>query len=189
MIGRLRGPVSCLEPGLLLVDVGGVGYLVHSTLRESWTEDEVVSLWVHTQVRDDSIVLYGFGDREELEAFRRLIAVAGIGPKTALAVLSGLRVEELADAVDSGDFRVLQRAPGIGRKTADRIILELRGRLQTGPTGIGEGEGRIADSVSALVNLGYSEREASKAVMKANLDGPDADLGELLRLALQILKS
>lgn len=190
MIGRLRGRLEQLEPGLVLVDVDGVGYLVRTTLRafEELEAGAEGALWIHSILRDDAFLLYGFLDRKELEAFQRLIAVAGVGPKTALAVLSGLSVEELAIAVEAGDFPRLQRAPGIGRKTAERIVLELKGRLVALESTVG-GSDPVRDAVSALVNLGYSEREALRAVTKARLADSSAALGELLRIALQLLTS
>jgi len=189
MIGRLEGRLHQLEPGIFLVDVGGVGYLVHTPLRgvDTLDPDQRGAFWIHTVVRDDAIILYGFPERPDLEAFRRLIAVAGVGPKTALAVLSGLNVDELSEAVELGDARRLQRAPGVGKKTADRIILELKGRLGNAQAAGLSPDDPVADAISALVNLGYSEREAGRAVRDARLQGPNSELGELLRLALQIL--
>ncbi len=187
MIGCLRGTVRQLEPGLLIVDVGGVGYRVATSLRaaQQLPEGEAATVWVHTLVRDDGIFLYGFHDRVELVAFERLIAVAGIGPRIALAVLSALSPDELAEAVEAADLSRLVRTPGVGRKTAERILLELRGRLRASgaaPTGDIRG-----DAVSALVNLGYAPRDAQRAVASALAAASDADLGEVLRLALQHL--
>ncbi len=191
MIGRLRGRIEQLEPGLVLVDAGGVGYLVRTTLRafEQLRSDSEQTLWIHSILRDDAILLYGFQDRQELGLFQRLIAVAGVGPKTGLAVLTGLDAGELATAVEEGDFPRLQRAPGIGRKTAERIVLELKGKLSKLQSTTGGAADPVADAVSALINLGYSEREAGRAVKKARLNDPSADLGELLRLSLQVLTS
>jgi len=191
MIGRLRGSLERLEPGLFLVDVGGVGYLVRSSLRafEKQGSGDEVLMWIHSIMREDSLQLYGFENRKELEVFQRLISVAGVGPKTALAVQSGLDAGELARAVEEADFPQLQRAPGIGRKTAERIVLELKGRLPGGGAGGGAGSNPQADAVSALVNLGYSEREASRAVRKARAAEAAAPLEELLRLSLQVLTS
>ena len=188
MIGRLEGRLQRLDPGTVLVDAGGVGYRVSTTLRclEDLADRDTAALWIHTQVRDDAIVLFGFPDRLELEAFERLIAVAGVGPRTALAVLSGLSPAELASAVEGGDVTRLQRIPGIGRKTAERIVLELRGRLDGGMPAAATGDAR-GDAISALVNLGYADRDARKAVDAVRTGAADRDLGELLRLALQRL--
>lgn len=186
MIGRLEGRLHRVDPGTILIDVGGVGYLVSTTLRafQDLADDDTAILWIHTQVRDDAIVLFGFPDQEELEAFEKLLAVAGVGPRTALAVLSALPPSELADAVETKDLARLQRSPGVGRKTAERILLELKDRL--GPAGAG-GDDRRADAVSALVNLGYSQRDAVKTIDAVWSEAADADIGEVLRLALQKL--
>ncbi len=189
MIGRLEGQLQQLDPGTVLIDAGGVGYLVSTTLRswESFGADDHASLWIHTSVRDDAIVLFGFPDRSELGAFERLIGISGVGPRIALAVLSGMSPGQLAEAVETGDFPRIQRTPGVGRKTAERIVLELKGRLDHVGT-VGESDPAL-DAVSALVNLGYSEREASRAVNAARVL-PEADgLGGLIRQALQILTS
>ena len=153
MIGRLEGRLHRVDPGTVLINVGGVGYLVSTTLRafQALAGREEAALWIHTQVRDDAIVLFGFPDREELEAFSNLIAVAGVGPRTALAVLSTLTADEFAEVVSAGDLARLQRTPGVGRKTAERILLELKDRLVAASPGAGDQRG---DAVSALVNLG-----------------------------------
>ena len=186
MIGRLEGRLHRVDPGVVLIDVGGVGYLVSTTLRafQELAENKQTVLWIHTQVRDDAIVLFGFPDRGELEAFSKLIAVAGVGPRTALGVLSALTAGELAQTVEMGDIARLQKAPGVGRKTAERILLELKDRLTAsgpGPTD------RRGDAVSALVNLGYSQRDAQRTIDAVLPECPDGDIGELLRLALQNL--
>lgn len=186
MIGLLEGRLHQLEPGEVIVEAGGVGYLVQTTLRafDRLSRSQRATLWIHTLVRSDAITLFGFLDREELGAFERLIAVAGVGPRTALAVLSGLSPRELAEAVEAGDAPQLQRVPGVGRKTADRIVLELRGRLPRGPA---ERPDALSDAISALVNLGYKEREARRAVEKVGTVGGEPDLAQLLREALRHL--
>ncbi len=184
MIGRLEGRLHQVRPGEVVVDVAGVGYLVRTTLRafEELARSERATFWVHTIVRSDAIALYGFTERAEQETFERLLAVAGVGPRTALAVLSGLSTAELAAAVDSGDAPRLSRVPGIGRKTAERIVLELRGRLLAASSAVPD---RRGDAVSALTNLGYSQRDAERAVEQALGSEPEAGLAELLRLALK----
>ncbi len=190
MIGRLEGRLQQLDPGTVLIDAGGVGYLVSTTLR-SWEglgTDGDTALWIHTSVRDDAIVLFGFPNRSELNAFERLIGISGVGPRIALAVLSGMSPGQLAEAVERGDFHQLQRTPGVGRKTAERIVLELKGRLDHLGGAVSEGDPAL-DAVSALVNLGYSEREASRGVHAARALPGAGDLGGLIRQALQILTS
>ncbi len=186
MIGRLEGCLRRVDPGRVLIDAGGVGYLVSTTLRayQELAGREEGALWIHTQVRDDAIVLFGFPDREELAVFEKLIAVAGIGPRTALAVLSAMTAAEVAQTVESGDLARLQRIPGVGRKTAERILLELKGRLAVIYS---EGDHRSADAVSALVNLGYSQRDAQRVVNEVWAGVADGDLGDVLRMALQKL--
>ena len=186
MIGRLEGRLHRVDPGTVVIDVGGVGYLVSTTLRafQALAGRADAALWIHTQVRDDAIVLFGFPDREELDAFSKLIAVAGVGPRTALAVLSALTADELVEAVQTGDLARLQRTPGVGRKTAERLLLELKDRLTSAAPGVDD---RRGDAVSALVNLGYSQRDAVKTVDAVWSDAADGDLGELLRLALKKL--
>lgn len=190
MIGRLEGRLQPLDPGTVLIDVGGVGYLVSTTLRswEAFGADDRAALWIHTNVRDDAIVLFGFPDRNELSAFERLIGISGVGPRIALAVLSGMSPGQLAEAVEHGDAPRIQRTPGVGKKTAERIILELTGRLDHVSGGSDEGD-PTPDAVSALVNLGYSEREALRAVNAARVLPESGELGGLIRLALQILTS
>lgn len=186
MIGRLEGRLHRVDPGTVLIDAGGVGYLVLTTLRafQELAGRESATLWIHTQVRDDAIVLFGFPDRLELEAFLKLIAVAGVGPRTALAVLSALTVDELAGAIVAEDIALLQRSPGVGRKTAERILLELKDKVAVTAAGHGDLRG---DAVSALVNLGYSRRDAQRSIDAVWSEGDGDDLGELLRMALQKL--
>lgn len=186
MIGRLEGRLHRVAPGAVLVDVGGVGYRVATTLRDfdRLTDGERAVFWIHTQVRDDAIVLFGFADRQELDAFEKLISVAGVGPRTALGVLSALTAAELARAVERGDAALLQRSPGVGRKTAERILLELKDRLA--PAGSSAADSR-ADAVSALTNLGYPQREAARAVDAVWSEAASGELGEVLRLALKNL--
>jgi Holliday junction DNA helicase RuvA len=186
MIGRIEGRLYQVRPGEVIVDAGGVGYLVATTLKafNDLSKQEHAALWIHTQVRADAIVLFGFIEREELQAFQRLLAVAGVGPRTALAVLSSLTPTELASAIDSGNVARIQRTPGVGKKTAERIMLELKGRLETAAS---QQPDLRSDAVSALVHLGYAQREATRAVDQALRLKPQDDLGELLRVALQQL--
>ena len=187
MIGRIEGRLHQVQPGEVVVDAGGVGYLVSTTLRayEQLSKLSETVLWIHTQVRADAIQLFGFSERDELEAFQRLIAVAGVGPRTALAVLSGLTPAELAEAVEAANVVRIQRTPGVGKKTAERIVLELKGRLQAAPAG--QQPDLRTDVLSALLNLGYGQREAARAVDQVLRSNECHDLGELLRLVLQRL--
>ena len=186
MIGRLEGRIIEVDPGRVIVDVGGVGYLVSTTLRavQQLAGRDAAALFVHTQVKDDAIELFGFPTAEEREACQRLIAVAGVGPRIALAVLSSLGPDELAAVVDSGDLARLTMTPGVGKKTAQRILLELKGKLAVTARPGGDLRG---DAASALVNLGYKQSAAMKAVEAVLADNPADDVGEVLRLALQRL--
>jgi Holliday junction DNA helicase RuvA len=187
MIGRLEGRLELVSPGTVVIDVAGVGYLVSTSLRafQRLSGRERVALWIHTRLKDDGIELFGFPERSELETFRRLIGVAGVGPRIALAVLSALGPAELAEAVQAGDAERLCKTPGVGTKTAQRILLELRGRLD-GQLASEAGD-RRADAVSALVNLGYSPRDAGRAVDAVLAEHAGAEIGDVLRLALQRL--
>ncbi|MGA7984730.1 MAG: Holliday junction branch migration protein RuvA [Burkholderiales bacterium] len=168
MIGRLVGRLVAKHPPQVLVDVAGVGYEVDvpmSTFFNLPATGETVTLHTHLAVREDAHVLYGFGSVEERAAFRRLIRISGVGARTALALLSGLSVADLAQAVAVQDSARLTKVPGIGKKTAERLLLELKGKLAEplpGTTGAPAGAG--ADILNALVALGYSEKEALTAV-------------------------
>jgi len=186
MIGRLEGRIHQIDPGRVIVDVGGVGYLVSTTLRAvaELADGESAVLLIHTRVKDDAIELYGFSGPDELEAFERLIAVAGVGPRIALAVLSSLAPDELASVVVTGDLARLTMTPGVGKKTAQRILLELKGKLSVTATAGGDLRG---DAASALVNLGYRQAQAMQAVEAVMAETSGEDVGDVLRLALQHL--
>jgi Holliday junction DNA helicase RuvA len=204
MIGRLSGLVLTTTPDKVILDVAGVGYQLSiplTTFYRLGSAQGVVSLYVHTHVREDAIQLFGFWSEDERSAFERLIAISGIGPRLALAILSGIGVDDLRRAIEDGDRAKLERIPGIGRKTAERVLLELRDRPRArgrnrvvspppAPAGA-DGPSLVAmdgDAVSALLNLGYSEATATDAVAKSRREsGPDASLVQLLRTALRNL--
>jgi Holliday junction DNA helicase RuvA len=204
MIGRLSGHILSSRPDEIVVDVHGVGYQLHiplSTFYRIAKCPEPVGFYVHTYVREDAIQLFGFFTEEERTAFQRLIAISGVGPKIALAVLSGVGVADLERAIRDEDRGVLERIPGIGRKTAERVLLELRERptarkgARRPPAAEAEsaelsasGRHLEADAASALVHLGYSEDASERAIAIARRDaGADATLEELLRAALKSL--
>jgi len=168
MIGRLVGRLVSKHPPQVVVDVAGVGYEVDvpmSTFFNLPATGEMVALHTHLAVREDAHVLYGFGSVEERAAFRRLIRISGVGARTALALLSGLSVADLAHAVAVQDSARLTKVPGIGKKTAERLLLELKGKLAEPPAGgVGVPAGSGTDILNALVALGYSEKEALAAV-------------------------
>jgi Holliday junction DNA helicase RuvA len=163
LIGRLTGRLASKHPPQVLVDVGGIGYEVDvpmSTFYNLPAAGEPITLHTHLVVREDAHVLYGFGTLEERGVFRQLIRISGVGARTALAVLSGLSVGDLAQAVALQEAQTLTKIPGIGKKTAERLLLELKGKLTDAkPTATGSG-----DVVNALLGLGYSDKEALAAV-------------------------
>jgi len=169
MIGRLTGRLAAKNPPQVLVDVSGVAYELDvpmSTFYNLPATGEAVTLYTHQVVREDAHVLYGFATLEERAAFRQLIRISGVGARTALAVLSGLSVAELAQAVAMQEPGRLTKVPGIGKKTAERLLLELKGKLvEVSPGAQGKtAAGHSADVLHALVGLGYSEKEAHAAV-------------------------
>ena len=196
MIGQLRGWLAGKRPNQVLVDVGGVGYLVqvplstYAALGELHTE---VTLLIHTHVREDALALYGFVSAREKHFFEMLLSASGVGPALALKILSGMSVEELVPAIRGGDLARLTRIPGVGRKTAERMVVELKDKLEAvaveaekpaaSPVGV------EADVVSALVNLGYDARAAEGAVGEAKREAGAGNFEKLLRAALQSLSA
>lgn len=189
MIGRLHGKLIEKTPPQVLVDVGGVGYEVDvpmSTFCSLPAESSEITLLTHFIVREDAQLLYGFATAAERQTFRALIRISGVGPRIALAVLSGMSTQDLADAVEQGNATLLTRVPGIGKKTADRLVLELKGKLAGNafaPAG-GAASAAQADILSALMALGYSEREAQASVRALPAE---VTVSEGIRLALKAL--
>lgn len=190
MIGRITGQLVEKNPPQVLVDCHGVGYEIDvpmSTFYNLPALGATVALLTHFVVREDAQVLFGFGTAAEREAFRQLIRISGVGPRTALAVLSGMSVAELAQAVTLQEAGRLVKVPGIGKKTAERLLLELKGKLGS-DIGAGAGGGPASDAqtdiLQALVALGYSEREASLALKALPAD---AGVSEGIKLALKSL--
>lgn len=193
MIGALTGRIVDKQPERLVVDVQGVGYQLHvplSTFYELGDPGATVSLRVHTYVREDTLSLFGFATLLELQVFERLITISGVGPRLALAVLSGIEPPDLVQAVMRGDVDRLTRIPGVGKKTAERIGLELKDRLPAGLAGepdAGDGTpsgGDQGDVVSALLNLGYhraAAERAAQAAVKSGADGFERTLRQALR--------
>jgi len=193
MIGRLTGRLAAKAPDQVLVDVSGVGYVVHiplSTFYELPAVENPASLWIHTHVREDTLALYGFLTERERSLFLLLLGVAGIGPKVALTVLSGIPPTELASALRNQDVRRLVAIPGVGKKTAERMVLELAEKAASfaaEPAAAAPAAVAAEDVVSALVNLGYRRSEADKAVETIGRAGAPKDFGEYLKLALKKL--
>ena len=189
MIGRLTGILLERNPPQILLDVQGVGYEVDvpmSTFYNLPERGQQVTLLTHFVVREDAQILFGFGSATERDAFRQLIRISGVGPRTALAVLSGLSVGELAQAVTLQESGRLVKVPGIGKKTAERLLLELKGKLgaEIGAGGGLAAGGHEADILQALVALGYSDKEAALS-LKALPAG--VGVADGIKLALKAL--
>ena len=190
MIGRIAGTLLEKNPPSILVDAGGIGYEIDvpmSTLYNLPAVGERVTLLTHLAVREDAHQLYGFATSAERQAFRDLIRISGVGARTALAVLSGLSVAELAQAVSLQESARLTRIPGIGKKTAERLLLELKGKLGAvldAPAAGSAAGGDSADILRALMALGYNEREAALAVRQVPAG---TGVSDGIRLALKSL--
>lgn len=198
MIGRLRGTLAEKQPPHLLVDVGGVGYELEMPLSSLYrlpALGEAVTLHTHLVVREDAHLLYGFAEKRERELFRELIRLNGVGPKLALALMSALEVDDLVRCVQSEDLKALTRVPGVGKKTAERLLVELRDRFKAwdalpsiAPLAVEPQRGALvssaeSDALSALVALGFKPAEASRAVSLVLEDGLSSE--ELIRRALK----
>ncbi|HKN24456.1 MAG TPA: Holliday junction branch migration protein RuvA [Candidatus Acidoferrum sp.] len=195
MIGLLRGRLLEKRPNQVILDVGGVGYLVAVPLSTFAALGELhaeVTLLIHTHVREDTLALYGFLSQREKHLFELLLGASGVGPSLALKILSGMNVEELVPAIRTGDLPRLTKIPGVGRKTAERMVVELKDKLEavaieaekptpTSPAGV------ESDVKSALINLGYDERAADSAVAEAKREAGTANFEKLLRAALGTL--
>lgn len=195
MIAHLTGALLDKQVQRLVIDVGGVGYEVYvplSTFYSLGDPGSRVALRIHTYVRDSAIQLFGFATPLEIALFERLIAVSGIGPKVALGVLSGIEPADLVRAVRQADLARLTRIPGVGRKTAERLVVELKDRLPDAgagsPDASASADGDVRDDVlSALANLGYQRAAAEAAVTKVLRASADRDFEAVLRLVLKAL--
>jgi Holliday junction DNA helicase RuvA len=200
LIGRLSGRiVEDSAEGIVVIDVGGVGYEVTVPLgalgRASRDESGVVTLYVHTHVREDLFALYGFPSRDDRAAFRELIGVSNVGPKIAMALLGSLSAGELASVIARGEVARLVAVPGIGKKTAERLILELKGKLQATPVAPAKGAAPVAPApegqaellTSALTRMGFRPAEAERAVVALGARVKSEPLGDLVRDALAVL--
>jgi len=191
MIGFLEGQILDKSPGLVLVKVGGVGYQVHISLQTFYALPDppgTVALRIHTRVQDDALELFGFADQDEKDVFLQLLTIPRIGPRMALNILSGISPEELREALALSDVKRLASIPGVGRKSAERITLELKDRLAAGPPTRRPApqDREHGDALSALLNLGYLKNLAEKALDKAQAQGAHT-LEDLLRLSLKYL--
>ncbi|MEL7043584.1 MAG: Holliday junction branch migration protein RuvA [Pseudomonadota bacterium] len=197
MIGRISGTLLHKQPPEILVDVGGVGYEIQvpmTTLFQLPAIGESVSLVTHHAVREDAQLLYGFADDRDRQLFRHLIRVSGVGPKLALTILSGMDSDSFARAVQNGDVKSLVALPGVGRKTAERLLVEMRDRLAswlddlTGASAanpaVPAAPDKLRDAEDALIALGYKPTEAARLVAAVDREDID-DSEELIRLALR----
>ncbi len=196
MIGHLRGRVLDRQPPRLLLDVGGVGYEIEVPM-SAWPAlpqiGEETGLWIHQQIREDGQSLYGFAAQDERDLFRALIRVSGVGPKLGLSILSGMSAGEFVHVVREGQTARLVQVPGVGRKTAERLVLEMRDKLNSLPA-FADGADACAglpsathlqdEAVQALVVLGYREQEAAKVVSR--VEEPHTDSAALIRAALKL---
>jgi Holliday junction DNA helicase RuvA len=195
MIGYLEGRLKHLDATLAIVLAGGVGYNVHISLQTYYRLEgrDEAALQIYTHVRDDALALYGFATSEEKFAFEKLIAIAGIGPTLAQKILSGIGAPDLADAVARGDARKLSSIPGVGKKTAERMCLELRDKLVLGEAAEAAPAAATRSSIdddvhSALVNLGYRAKDADAALEAARKQlGAEAEFSAVLKASLRQL--
>jgi Holliday junction DNA helicase RuvA len=202
MIAYLSGKLLEKEANLVIIDVGGVGYEVTiplSTFYELGELGEDVSLRIHTVVREDAFALFGFRSVREKELFLHLISVSGIGPKSAITALSGMSADEIISAIRQNNLARLNSIPGVGRKTAERLVIELRDKIAKlsglaseemraeGVSPQASGDEVYDDAVSALVNLGYQRAAAEKALKQATQEGTEMSVQKLLRRSLQLL--
>jgi len=197
MIGRLCGKIIQKQPPQLLIDVQGVGYEVDASMSTFYQQSDLgleVTLHTHMVVREDAQLLYGFATESERSLFRNLIKINGVGPKLALTILSGMSADEFIACILEGDAAALVRMPGIGKKTAERLIIELRDRLKDNiPQGnaapslatsvSSSSNSPVSEAVSALVALGYKSQEASRMVRSINVEGLDTQ--DIIRLSLK----
>ena len=201
MIAHLSGKLLSKQPNIVIIDVGGVGYeliIPLSTFYDLGEEGSQVSLRVHTHVREDALQLYGFRTEREKKLFLHLTSISGIGPKLAVTILSGMSAEELIPAIRNNDLARLVAIPGVGKKTAERLVVELKDKLSalSSPeleeqfrraTGAGSANTIADDIISALVNLGFQRAAAEKAVNATMKENPDANFSQLTKLSMRKL--
>ena len=189
MISTLNGKIAAREPPMLVVDCGGIGYEVWAPMpvfEKIGETESPVRLYIHPVYREDSQTLYGFLAAEERRFFRAMLKVNGVGAKSALAVMSVAMPAQINAALQAGDPSLLLKAPGIGKKTAERIVMELRGAAFAGETGAAAGPGQ-SDVEKALLSLGFSQKEVRGALAKLPPESAQADLEERIRMCLRIL--
>ncbi len=192
MIGFLTGKIISSKPTQILLDVNGVGYSVNISINtfEKIAEKDSASLYIHTSVKEDSITLFGFFTQSEKEMFELLISISGIGPKLALSILSGIVVDDLKHAISTGNVSRLVAIPGIGRKTAERVVLELKNKVDAiKDDGMLKQISIKDEAVAALATLGYQKQIADKVVRDLLGENSNIALEDLIRKSLSVLNS
>lgn len=194
MIGYLEGKIISKKPTQILINAGGVGYIVNisiNTFENIADVGQTASLFTHLSVRENAMELFGFSSETEKEMYELLISVNGIGPKLALSILSGIKVHELKEAVSSGNLSRIIAVPGIGRKTGERLLIELRDKVESVGEQMASGASGSytvkSDAVAALASLGYNLKTAEKAVGSVISNNPEISIEELIKLSLSML--
>jgi Holliday junction DNA helicase RuvA len=194
MIGYISGKIIFKKPTRVILDVNGVGYLVNISIStfEKIADQERVSLYTYLSVKEDALDLYGFYSIAEKEMFEMLISVSGIGPKTAQSILSGIQIEDLKEALKTGNIARIISVPGIGRKTAERMMIELRDKVESLAESTGGGfnsgiQNVRGDAITALVNLGYNQKVAERIVRSITDLTPNISIEDLIKEALTSL--
>ncbi len=195
MIGYISGKIISKKPTKVLVDVGGVGYLINISIStfEKIADKEDVALYTHLSVKEDALDLFGFYTLSEKEMFEMLISVNGIGPKSAQGILSGIQIADLKEAIKTNNIARLISIPGIGRKTAERLMIELRDKVESlgdsGEFGSVSSSNVRGDAITALVNLGYNQKVAERVVRSITERNPGAAIEDLIKEALASLNN
>ena len=191
MIGKLQGIIDYIGDGFVILMVGGVGYrvFVPTNVLVGLKMDDKASLWIETNVREDHIHLFGFESKGQQDLFIQLTSISGVGPKVGLGIIGAFRTEVLMGAIASEDVKTLTAAPGVGKKVAERIIVELKGKVggwKGGDEGTGNsGVSNLADLLSALETLGYRRADTVELAQRLVKENPGADVGVLVRMALK----
>ena len=183
MIGKLQGIVDYIGDGFVIIMTGGVGYKVFCP--EYLSPKSTVSLWIETVVREDSMRLFGFTNIAGMELFNQLTTVSGVGPKVAMAILGTLKSDTLLSAIATGDAKTISSAPGVGKKVAEKIILELKGKCVGVSASDGINNNILTDLLSALESLGYRRLDIVEMAQKLVNNNPDFDISKLVQLALK----
>lgn len=183
MIGKLQGIIDFIGDGYVILMVGGVGYKVYTP--EYLTQKSTVSLWIETIVREDSIRLFGFSSIAAQNIFNQLTTVSGVGPKVALAIMSTIKTETLMSAIATGDAKTIATAPGVGKKVAEKIIVELKNKMGGGNFDFGADNGVLPDLLSALESLGYRRMDIVEMAQKLVSNNPGLDVAKLVPMALK----